>query len=419
MNAPGALRVLVIGAGVGGLSVARALMRDGHDVTVVERRPDMRPGGGSVTIWPTGSTVLAQLGVEMEGAGQLLSAAHIASSTGRNLMTIDLASVADRLGGAVRQVPRRVLLDRLLDGLPSDRIRCRARAVGVTDTATGMRVHFDGGDTADADVVIGADGLHSMVRDVVGGRTVKPTGWCSWQGMRKLPGVVEQDVAVQLLGAGGNVGLWPAGGSDVQWWFEMPWSRDFVRPGRPIAMIRSNFGGWSDAVDRVLEELTDDDLAESPFPHFRHPVPRAGRRGAVTLLGDAAHTMPPVLAQGTNQALLDTMVLRKALSSASNVSVTARKADVCAALRRYERTRRRRLTSVSWLTSRQQAQSEAVLRLAARIPDSLATWAMTTFLQMTSHRDIAAALSHAPASNRSLSAPTVVDARGRRDRSRS
>jgi FAD-dependent urate hydroxylase len=205
----------------------------------------------------------------------------------------------------------------------------------------------------------------------------------------------------------------------VQWWFEMPWSRDFVRPGRPIAMIRSNFGGWSDAVDRVLEELTDDDLAESPFPHFRHPVPRAGRRGAVTLLGDAAHTMPPVLAQGTNQALLDTMVLRKALSSASNVSVTARKADVCAALRRYERTRRRRLTSVSWLTSRQQAQSEAVLRLAARIPDSLATWAMTTFLQMTSHRDIAAALSHAPVSNRSLSAPTVVDARGRRDRSRS
>jgi 2-polyprenyl-6-methoxyphenol hydroxylase-like FAD-dependent oxidoreductase len=102
--------------------------------------------------------------------------------------------------------------------------------------------------------------------------------------------------------------------------------------------------------------------------------------------------MPPILAQGTNQALLDTMVLRKALSDIPNAPVTC-KADVCTALRRYERIRRRRLTAVSWVTSRQQAQSDAVLRLAAGIPDSLATWVMTTFLQMTSHREIVAAAS--------------------------
>ena len=67
------------------------------------------------------------------------------------------------------------------------------------------------------------------------------------------------------------------------------------------------------SVDRVLATLTDDDLADSPYPHFRHPIPGPGQ-GAMTLLGDAAHTMPPTLAQGTNQALLDTMVLCKALS---------------------------------------------------------------------------------------------------------
>ena len=67
-------------------------------------------------------------------------------------------------------------------------------------------------------------------------------------------------------------------------------------------------------VDRVLATLTDDDLTHSPYPHFRHPIPRVPRQGALTLLGDAAHTMPPTLAQGTNQALLDTMVLCKALS---------------------------------------------------------------------------------------------------------
>ena len=126
--------------------------------------------------------------------------------------------------------------------------------------------------------------------------------------------IADKHVALQIIGEHGNLGLWPAGGSDLQWWFDLPWSPDFVRPERPIDMIRSNFTGWSDLVDRVLATLTDDDLAPSPFPHFRHPIPRSPRQGAVTLLGDAAHTMPPILAQGTNQALLDTMVLCKALS---------------------------------------------------------------------------------------------------------
>ena len=67
------LRVLVVGAGVAGISVARGLLRDGHDVTVFEQRPDVQAGGGAVTIWSNGETVLRQLGVEMDGAGQLLS----------------------------------------------------------------------------------------------------------------------------------------------------------------------------------------------------------------------------------------------------------------------------------------------------------------------------------------------------------
>ncbi|MDT5057408.1 MAG: FAD-dependent urate hydroxylase, partial [Mycobacterium sp.] len=71
MPIPNAHRILVIGAGVGGISIARGILRDGHDVTVFEKRPDMRPGGGAVTIWSNGSTVLEQLGVDMDGAGQL------------------------------------------------------------------------------------------------------------------------------------------------------------------------------------------------------------------------------------------------------------------------------------------------------------------------------------------------------------
>ena len=88
--------------------------------------------------------------------------------------------------------------------------------------------------------------------------------------------------------------------------------------------------------------LTDDDLADSPFPHFRHPIPRSPRRGAMTLLGDAAHAMPPILAQGTNQALLDTMVLCKALSDFRN-GANGDTGDLSGALRWYEKTRRRKV----------------------------------------------------------------------------
>lgn len=388
------LRILVVGAGVGGISVARGLLRDGHDVTVFERRPEVKPGGGAVTIWSNGAAVLGQLGVDMDGAGQPLSTVRVVTPRGRRIATVDLNALGDRLGAPVRMVPRRVLLERLLDGVPADRIRCNAEAVGLVSTRKGIRVEFEGGSSTEGDVVIGADGLHSMVRRSVGAPPAEPTGWCSWQGLVTLPDIADRQVAQMIIGEHGNLGLWPAGGSDLQWWFDVPWSHDFVRPRRPIDMLRSHFEGWSDPADRVLATLTDEDLAPSPFPHFRHPIPHSGQ-GAVTLLGDAAHTMPPTLAQGTNQALLDTMVLCKVLSDfqKGRGGEHGNIRDPSSALRRYEDARRRKVKAVSWVTTQQVSRSESALRPASVISDRLMTWALTTFLRSVSHYRLSARIS--------------------------
>src|SRR3984957_16138699 len=171
------LRVLVIGAGVSGVSVARGLLRDGHDVTVFDQRSDVQAGGGAVTIWSNGETVLRQLGVDMDGAGQLLSSVRVTTSTGRPLAALDVTAMVNRLGAPVRMFPRRVLLERLLEGFPTDRIRCNTRAVGVVSTQNRVRREVDDGSWAEGDLLIGAGGLPSMVRDIVGAQPAQPTGW--------------------------------------------------------------------------------------------------------------------------------------------------------------------------------------------------------------------------------------------------
>jgi FAD-dependent urate hydroxylase len=405
VEAPSArpLRVLVVGAGVSGISVARGLLRDGHDVTVFDQRTDTRAGGGAVTIWSNGETVLRQLGVDMDGAGQLLSSVQVTTSKGRRLATLDVTAMVNRLGAPVRMVPRRVLLERLLAGFPTDRIRCNSRAVRVASTPDGVQVEFEDGSRADGDLLIGADGLHSMVREILGAQNAEPTGWCSWQGLVTLPELTDKRVAFIVIGEHGNTGVWPAGGSAVQWWFDLPWCYGFMRPHRPIDVLRSNFGGWSDSVDLVLAKLTDEDLVGSPYPHFRHPIARPLDAGAVTLLGDAAHTMPPTLAQGTNQALLDTMVLCKALSD-FRTGANGNTVELSRALRWYEKTRRRRVSAVSRVASLQVAHGESVLRPAALISDRLHTWALTMFVRWTSHPWVSAEI------NRDLGTTTPIAA---------
>ena len=308
-----ALRILVVGAGVGGISIARGLLRDGHDVTVFEKRPDMRPGGGAVTIWPSGSTVLEQLGVDMDGAGQLLSTVRIVTSTERPLVNIDVNTIADRLRGPVRMVPRRVLLDRLLEGFPAERIRCNSRAAAAFNTRDGVRIQFEDGSRAEGDLLIGADGLHSTVRELIGiDEKPQPTGMGIWRTFVSRPA----DVVRSELYYGGPVyiaGYTPTG-DDTMYAFLVEKAQDrFGVSDEEATRImleesRAYDGPWN-AIRADLESG-----AHANYTWFtKHLVEGPWNRGRVVVIGDAAHSCPPTIAQGAAQGLEDALVLTELL----------------------------------------------------------------------------------------------------------
>jgi hypothetical protein len=155
-----------------------------------------------------------------------------------------------------------------------------------------MRIEFEDGSYAHGDLLIGADGLHSKIRHIAGGKPAEPTGWCTWQGLVTVPHIAEKDVAVQIIGEHGNLGLWPAGGDDLQWWLDLRWSPDFVRvvrPGRSSArdVDRRRPGGLAvpafPASDSPLPACGGDDVARRRRPHD------AARPGAGDQSGTAGH----------------------------------------------------------------------------------------------------------------------------------
>lgn len=324
------MRVLIIGAGIGGVSTARALTADGHEVAVFERATGLRTDGAALTLWSNGTGILSELGISLEGIGAPIDVLEQRDQHGGLLVRIDVARAADFHGHPHISLPRRRLLERLAGSLAYDLISFGRACVGVQQDGERVRAVFADGTTATGDLLIGADGHHSVVRDHLwGGDPTKPSGWATWQGLSPVPiEITSSRRGMMIVGRAGLCGLMPAGEGLLQWWFDQRWSPADGVCGSPLAELRQRFGHWASPVDEVLAAVGDADVEF--FPHYRHRVPRRWSTGRATLVGDAAHTMPPTQAQGANQALEDAWALAGALRATR---------DVPAALQQYERAR--------------------------------------------------------------------------------
>ena len=378
------MKVLISGAGIGGLAAARALIADGHEVVVFEQAPELRHGGAAVTLWSNGTGVLKDLGVPLDGAGAPIDVLETRDRRGKLLLSVDVAQAAARYGHPHVCLPRAQLLDLLAQGLKADTITFgRAAKEAKAETNGTVTVTFADGGTANGDLLIAADGRGSAIRDQLwGGDPGQLTGWATWQGISPVPiDITASHRSVLFVGKPGTCGLMPAGDGLLQWWFDLRWTQGAPPPAKPLAMIRERFGGWAQPIPDVLKSVTDEETGF--FPHYRHRVPRAWGSGRMTVIGDAAHSMPPTRAQGANQSLEDAWALAAALRAAENTQTTTEDA-----LRAFERQRSRKVSVVS-----RQAGTEDYNRYGALltrlVPSQFATRYYTKWLaQISTYLDL-------------------------------
>jgi len=361
--------VLVVGGGIGGLVVARALARAGIEVEVLERAPELRAVGAGITLGANAMRVLAGLGRReaVAARGRALGNAAIIDARGRTLSADDLGALAAKYGEGYA-IHRGALHEALADGLAQSdavQVRCGTSVRAIAVQGERVEVELDDGGSRRPRALVGADGLHSTVRTLVFGANAPVyAGYTCWRWTGRVPGGLAG--ASEAWGRGVRAGLVPLPGEDVYAFFVA--NAPAGTPGDPalgrVAAVRERFTGFAGEVPRVLAAMGSDD-----DPVLHHDIEEIEQRpwtmGPVALLGDAAHAMTPNFGQGAAMAIEDAIVLARELAAGG---------DVVAALRRFEERRRPRVESLQRGARR--------LGQIAQWQSPIATWARDLALRL-------------------------------------
>jgi salicylate hydroxylase len=356
-----ALRVVIVGGGIGGVAAANALLQRGIDVRVYEQASALTEVGAGVALQPNGIRVLRRLGFGAEilryGARWVDPRYYRVDGTFiAPMWPPERASEIEFYG-----MHRADLLGMLVDRLPAEIVETGHRCVGFEQDDEQATVFFANGERARADLVVGADGIHSALQPyVVEPSAPIPSGSMAYRGVIPAASVSWPTGAMRnWLGAGKRFMVYPVRAGEllnyvgfvpVDEQIKESWSA----PGDP-AELAVEFAGWDPMVEMVLAEV------KTCFRwglYDREPL-SAWTRGRLTLLGDAAHPMLPHAGQGANQAIEDGVTLAAVLAQADRTTAPQ-------ALRVYESVRRERTGGVQRMSRLNGARYEASNDLETR-----------------------------------------------------
>ena len=338
--------IAIVGGGIGGLAAALALHQRGFRCTVYEQAAELTGVGGGLNLSPNALKTFRMLGVEEEviAAGFQDEFQSLRNGETGALMARQSRreGVMKKYGAPFLTVHRADVQDVLRKHLPDGILQLGKNCVSVENTENNARVTFTDGSTVEADAVIGADGIHSAVRDSVFG--VQPprfTGCICFRGLvpvSAVEGIPEAKDMTAWWGPAGHVVHYRVrGGDQVNFvahrdsdaWTGESWTQECSRQE-----VLDSFAGWN---PDLLKLIALGDRHYKWALYDREPLKQWGR-GRITLLGDAVHPMLPYLGQGAAMALEDACILARLLGQSSG--------DIENALRRYEDIRRPRTMQV-------------------------------------------------------------------------
>lgn len=342
-------RAVVVGAGIGGLTAAIALKQAGWDVAVYERAPEIREVGAGITLWTNAVKVLRKLGVgeAVESVAAPINTSELRSWRGKLLVRADFGALGRKLGAPSVGVHRADLQAKLADAFGRENIHLGMTCVAYNQDEKGANALFAEGDEIRGQILVGADGIKSLVRgQLLGPETLRYAGYTAWRGV----GLIERPevpvgVTALAMGRGSQVGMLPIGGGRTYWFASANVPPDQAPgSGGNKADLLKRFGDWWPAFPAAVEATPDSAIIRNDI--YDRPPVRKWTDGRVTLLGDAAHPTTPNMGQGACQAIESGYVLAKWLKEAE----TAEAGLLAYEQARFDRTAK--ITNESWKLGR-------------------------------------------------------------------